>query len=75
MFDHDNEAQVPDFFSSEGVEGRMQHRFEVMCRNRKEARTLHRAHGHPNNCTLLLNLEAAGLPYKKVEALYFSHLL
>jgi len=47
----------------------MQQRFEFMCRNRKEALTihLHRAHGHPNNRTLLLNLEAAGLPYKHLK--------
>ena len=42
----------------------MQQHFELMCRNRKGAITLHRAHGHPNYCTLPLNLETAGLPYK-----------
>jgi len=58
IFDHDDEAHVPDFLSTERVEGRMQQRFELMCRNRKEVITIHRAHGHPNNRTLLLNLEA-----------------
>jgi len=67
IFDHDDEAHVPDFLSTERVEGHMQQRFELMCRNRKEAITLHRAHGHPNNRTLLLNLEAAGLPYKHLK--------
>ena len=38
-----------------------------MCRNQKEAITIHRAHGHPNNRTPLLNLEAAGLPYKHLK--------
>jgi len=63
IFDHDDEAHVPDYC----VEGGMQQRFELMCQNRKEAITLHRAHGHPNNRTLLLNLEAAGLPYKHLK--------
>jgi len=41
-------------------------RLELMCRNQKEARMipLHRAHGHPHNRTLLLHLEAAGLPHR-----------
>jgi len=69
FFDHDDEAHVPACRSTERVEGRMQQRFEFMCRNRKEAITihLHRAHGHPNNRTLLLNLEAAGLPCKHLK--------
>jgi len=75
IFDHDDEAHVPDFLSTERVEECMQQLFELMCRNRKEAMTIHRAHGHPNNRTLLLNLEAADLPYKNFEALHFSHLL
>ena len=54
IFDDDDEAHVPDFLSTECVEGRMQQHFELMCRNRKEVIT----HGHPNNRTLLLNLEA-----------------
>ena len=58
IFDHGNEAHVPDFLSTERVEGRMQQRFELMCRNQQEAMILHRAHGHPNNRALLLNLEA-----------------
>ena len=56
IFDHDDEAHVPDFLSTERVKGRMQQRFELMCRNRKETIILHRAHGHPNSCTLLLKL-------------------
>jgi len=75
IFDHDDEAHVPDFLSTERVEECMQQLFELMCRNRKEAMTIHRAHGHPNDRTLLLNLEAADLPYKNFEALHFSHLL
>ena len=67
IFDQDDEAHVPDFLSTERIEGRMHQRFELMCRNRKEAITIHRAHGHPNNRMLLLNLEAAGLPYKHVK--------
>ena len=58
IFDNDDEAHVQDFLSTERVEGRMQQRFELKSRNRKEAITIHRAHGHPNNRTLLLNLEA-----------------
>jgi len=45
----------------------MQHRLELMCRNRKEAIELHHAHGHPKNSRLLLNLEAKGLPYKHLK--------
>jgi len=67
IFDHDDEAHVPDFLSTERVEGRMQQRFELMRQNRKEAITLHRTHGHPNNRTLLLNPEAAGLLYKHLK--------
>jgi len=33
IFDHDDEAHVPEFLSTERVEGRMQQRFELMCRN------------------------------------------
>jgi len=66
-FDHDDEAHVPDFLSTERVEGHMQQLFELMCRNRKEAITIRRAHVHPNICTLLLNLEAAGLLYKHLK--------
>jgi len=39
IFDHDDEAHVPDFPSTERVEGRMQQHFELMRRNRKEAIT------------------------------------
>ena len=41
-------------------------RFELMCRNQKEAWMIPhlRAHGHPNDRTLLLHLQAAGLPYR-----------
>ena len=67
IFDNDDEAHVPDFLSTERVEERMQQRHELMCRNRKEAITLHRAHGHPNNCKLLLNLGAKGFPYKHLK--------
>jgi len=67
IFDHDDEAHVPDLLSTERVEGRMKQRFELMCRNWKEAITLHRAHSHHNNCTLLLNLKVAGLPYKHLK--------
>jgi len=67
IFDHDDEAHVPDFLPTKRVEGRMHERFELMCRNQKEAITIHRAHGHSNNRTLLLNLEAAGLPYKHLK--------
>ena len=66
-FDHSDEAHVPDFLSNERVEGRMQQRFELVCRNRQEAITLHRAHGHPNNRTLLLNLEAKGSPHNHLK--------
>jgi len=67
IFDYGDEAHMPEFLSTEHVEGRVQQRFELMCRNRKEAITLHRAHGHPNNRTLLLNLEAKGLPYRHLK--------
>jgi len=67
IFDHDDEAHLLDFLSTERVEALMQSRLELICRNRKEAITTHRAHGHPNNRTLLLNLEAAGLPYKHLK--------
>ena len=66
-YNYSDEAHVPDFLSIERVEGRMQQRFELMCRNRQEAITLHRAHGHPNNRTLLLNLEAKGIPHKHLK--------
>jgi len=56
IFDHDDETHVPDFLSTKRVERRMQQRFELMCRNRKEAIIIHRAHSHPNNRTLLLDL-------------------
>jgi len=62
--DSGTEAYVPTFLSNKRVEERLQQRFENMCRLRKEAVTLHRAHGHPNNWTLLLNLEAHGIPHK-----------
>jgi len=67
VFYHGDEAQVPDFLSTERVGGHMQQRFELMCRNRKVAITLHQARGHPNNCALSLNLEARGLPYKHLK--------
>ena len=67
VFDHDDEAHVPDFLSTQRVEGHMKKHFELICRNRKEAMTLHRAHGHPNNRTLLFNLEAQGLPNKHLK--------
>jgi len=61
------EAYVPTFLSNERVEGRLQQRFENMCQLRKEAVTLHRAHGHPNNQTLLLNLEAHSIPHTHLK--------
>jgi len=35
IFDHDDQAHVPDFLSTEHVEGHMQQRFELVCRNKK----------------------------------------
>jgi len=68
IFDHDHEAaHVPYLLSTDRVEGRMQHRFELMRRNRQEAIRLHRAHGYLVNRTLLPKLEAAGLPYKHLQ--------
>jgi len=58
--DSGSEAYVLTFLSVERVEGLLQQRFENMCRLQKEAITLHRAHGHPNNRTSLLN----GIPHK-----------
>ena len=72
VFDSSDEAYVPKFLDAERVEGRMQQRFEVMCRNRREAITLHRAHGHPSNRVLLLNLEAKGIPHKHLKRYILS---
>ena len=72
VFDSSDEAYVPKFLDAERVEGRMQQRFEVMCRNRQEAITLHRAHGHPSNRVLLLNLEAKGIPHKHLKRYILS---
>ena len=58
---------MPTFLSNERVEGHLQQRLENMCQLRKEAVTLHRAHGHPNNQTLLLNLEAHSIPHKHLK--------
>ena len=52
-----SEAYVTAFLSDERIKGRLQQRFEHMCQLWKEAITLHRAHGHPNNRILLLNLK------------------
>ena len=35
IFDYGDEAHMPEFLSTEHVEGRVQQRFELMCRNRK----------------------------------------
>jgi len=43
------------FLSTERFDGRIYKRFHLMRWNRKEAITLHQAHGHPNNRTLLHN--------------------
>ena len=76
IFDHDDEAHLPDFLSIERVEARLHQRSQLMCRNRKEAMTLHRAHGQPNNRTLLFHLEAVGLPYKHLKRyIQVSHFL
>jgi len=67
--DSSSEAYVPTFLSNKRVEGRLQQRFEIMCRLRKEAVTLHRAHQHPNNRTLLVNhdLEAHCILHKHLK--------
>ena len=66
-FDSSAKACVTTFLSNERVEGRLQQRFENICRLRKEAVTLHHAHGHPNNRTSPLNLEAHGIPHKHLK--------
>ena len=66
-FDNSDEAYVPEFLSQERVAGRLQQRFEVMCKHRQEAMNAHRGNGHPNNRQLLLNMEAAGVPYKHLK--------
>jgi len=60
VFDSRSEARVPnhDFLWTERTEERVQQRFEITCRHRKEAVTLHWAHGHFNNWTLLLKLDS-----------------
>jgi len=63
---------VPKFLDTERVEGRMQQRFVLMCRNRPEAMTLHHAHGHPSNRALLLNLEARGIAHKHLKSYILS---
>ena len=72
IIDHDNEAHVPDFMSTECVEGRMQQCFELMCRNWQEVIRLHRAHGHLNNRTRLLNLETKYIPHKHVKRYFLA---
>ena len=72
IFDHDDEAHVPDFLSTECVEGHMQQCFELMCRNRQEVIRLHRAHGHLNNRTRLLNLETKYIPHKHVKRYFLA---
>jgi len=72
--DSDIEAYVPTFLSNERVQRRLQQRFENVCRLRKEAVTLHRAHGHPNNQTSL-NLEGTRYSPQTFEALYLSCVL
>ena len=59
---------MPKLLDTECVEGRMQQRFELMCRNRPEAMKLHRAYGHPSNTALLLNLEARGIAHKYLKS-------
>ena len=58
---------MPTFLSNERLEGRLQQRFENTCRLSKEVVTLHRAHGHPNNWTLLLNLEVHDIPHTRLK--------
>jgi len=67
IFDHSYEAHVPDLLSTERVEGSIQQRFKLMCRNRKEAITLNQANSHPNHHTLALNLAAKGIPHKHLK--------
>ena len=62
-FDNSDVSYVPDFLSQERVAGRLQQRFEVMCKHRQEAINAHRGDGRPNNRQLLLNMEAAGVAY------------
>ena len=66
-FEPSSEAYAPTFLLIGRIEGRMQQRFENMCHLRKEVVTLHRAHWHPNNRTLLLNLEVEGIPQKHLK--------
>jgi len=40
IIDHDNDAHVPDFLSTEHVEVHFLQLFELVCRNRKVSRTL-----------------------------------
>ena len=48
---------MPDFLSQDRVAGRLQQRFEVMCKHRQEVINAHKGDGHPNNRQLLLNME------------------
>ena len=63
---------MPKFLDTQRVEGRMQQSFELMCRNRPRAITLHRAHRHPNNRVLLLNLEAKGIAHRHLKRYILS---
>jgi len=62
-FDSSTETYVPTFLSNERVEGRLQQRFENLCRLRKETVNLHRAHGR----TSFLNLEAHSILHKHLK--------
>jgi len=61
-FDFHTEAYMPTFVSNERVEGRLQQRFENMCRL-----CMMMIAFIINNRTLLLNLEAHGIPHKHLK--------
>jgi hypothetical protein len=50
-----------------------QRKFELMCRQQKEAAILHESHGHRNPTSLVKDLKAAGIPIKHLQRYLHAH--
>jgi len=73
IIDVDDEGYVPAYLTQDRIEGRFQHRYELMLKRREMAGTYHTPHGHCNNRQTVLNLQAKGIECNNLKRYILAH--
>ena len=71
--DVDDEGYVPACLTQDRIEGRFQQRYELMLQRREMAEIYYISHGHCNNRSTVLNLQAKGIECNHLKHYILAH--